>query len=821
MAKFNIKTVKPKFTIATVPETKIDVSINKPIINANNKKTYFKLKNTGGPRGIQGEQGIQGPQGEQGIQGPQGEQGEQGPIGETGPRGKAATVTVGTVTTGAAGTSAVVTNSGTSEDAIFNFTIPRGDQGAPGPGTGDMLASEYDPGLTVKDAGGITTYVTDYVTAHEPTKTSELLNDGADGTSTYVEADDLATVATTGAYSDLSGTPSLATVATSGSYTDLTDTPTIPTVNNATLTIQKNSTNVATFTANSSSNVTADISVPTKTSDLVNDSGFLTASDTITASGSDITVVLDKDASITDYKLNGNATQSGTPTPTSPVAIQTVTNTQTVNISGKNLFDGTTVSTTTPANWTISFSDNVLTIKHNNSYTTGYPIASLGVLPSGSYTISGTLGTQIGLYRNGAYSQMLSSGTTFNANGTDTLSIIFPANEIGSGVTKTYTNMQIEAGSTASSYQPYVAPQSYNIDLTSKNLFDISTLAKGSVTVSSGVATGTASNFNSSFGANTTGIDLSGYTSGAAVLSASAYTNGTTSNNGLLIRVIYTDSTQSEIVWPNNTSTATRKTLTIDGTKTISKIIISFANTGTNTWYLSDIQLEYGATATDFTPYYNYELCKINTYQDYIYNDGGTWKVHKETGKATLATLSWSYNSAAGHVRFYTSDIASSVLKPAANTDLANVISTCFTTDTFANVFNNTTDNTLSIPPSGDIVIYASSYTTTSAFTTAISGSVIYYALATPTDTAITDTNLLAQLNAILSNAQIPVGTNNIKLVPSSGAQGTLDLTLLTSGLPIATTSTLGVVSIGTGLTITSGGKLSVDVAALRTALNS
>lgn len=39
----------------------------------------------------------------------------------------------------------------------------------------------------------------------------------------------LATVATTGAYSDLTGTPSLATVATTGSYNDLTDQPTIPT----------------------------------------------------------------------------------------------------------------------------------------------------------------------------------------------------------------------------------------------------------------------------------------------------------------------------------------------------------------------------------------------------------------------------------------------------------------------------------------------------------------------------------------------------------------------------------------------------------------
>ena len=37
--------------------------------------------------------------------------------------------------------------------------------------------------------------------------------------------------------------------------------PTIPTVNNATLTIQKNGTTVNTFTANASSNVTANIQV--------------------------------------------------------------------------------------------------------------------------------------------------------------------------------------------------------------------------------------------------------------------------------------------------------------------------------------------------------------------------------------------------------------------------------------------------------------------------------------------------------------------------------------------------------------------------------
>lgn len=43
-----------------------------------------------------------------------------------------------------------------------------------------------------------------------------------------VDSDDLAEVATSGDYSDLSNTPNLATVATSGSYDDLTDKPVIP-----------------------------------------------------------------------------------------------------------------------------------------------------------------------------------------------------------------------------------------------------------------------------------------------------------------------------------------------------------------------------------------------------------------------------------------------------------------------------------------------------------------------------------------------------------------------------------------------------------------
>jgi hypothetical protein len=65
-----------------------------------------------------------------------------GPPGADGADGDDATVTVGTVTTGAAGTNVIITNVGTANDAILDFTIPRGDTGASGAGTGDMIAAQ-------------------------------------------------------------------------------------------------------------------------------------------------------------------------------------------------------------------------------------------------------------------------------------------------------------------------------------------------------------------------------------------------------------------------------------------------------------------------------------------------------------------------------------------------------------------------------------------------------------------------------------------------------------------------------------------------------
>lgn len=151
---------------------------------------------------------------------PRGNKGDKGDKGDTGNPGDAATVTVGTVTTGAPGTSATVVNSGTSSAAVLDFTIPRGDKGESGSGAGDMLASDYDPNGTVQNAGGIV----DYVESQIPTKTSDLTNDGSDGTAEYLETDETAYRTTSIPYGECDST-STATVytATVPGITELRD----------------------------------------------------------------------------------------------------------------------------------------------------------------------------------------------------------------------------------------------------------------------------------------------------------------------------------------------------------------------------------------------------------------------------------------------------------------------------------------------------------------------------------------------------------------------------------------------------------------------
>ena len=79
-----------------------------------------------GPKGDTGAQGIQGIQGPAGVKG---DKGDTGNTGATGADGEAATIRIGNVTSGI---SPSIVNSGTAQDAVFDFILPKGDKGDQG-----------------------------------------------------------------------------------------------------------------------------------------------------------------------------------------------------------------------------------------------------------------------------------------------------------------------------------------------------------------------------------------------------------------------------------------------------------------------------------------------------------------------------------------------------------------------------------------------------------------------------------------------------------------------------------------------------------------
>lgn len=94
--------------------------------------------------------------------------------GAKGDTGTAASITIGSVTTGAAGSNASVTNSGTASNAVLNFMLPRGKDGKDGGITVDEALSDTSinpvQNKVVKAA-------IDSVAASVPTKVSDLPND--------------------------------------------------------------------------------------------------------------------------------------------------------------------------------------------------------------------------------------------------------------------------------------------------------------------------------------------------------------------------------------------------------------------------------------------------------------------------------------------------------------------------------------------------------------------------------------------------------------------------------------------------------------------
>ncbi|CAI3953053.1 collagen-like triple helix repeat-containing protein, partial [Commensalibacter communis] len=98
------------------------------------------------PKGDKGEKGEQGIQGEKGDKGDKGDQGDKG---DKGDQGQAATIAIGTVTTGEPETDAIVTNVGDENNARLNITIPKGQKGDKGD-QGESYTNDGTVDLNVK-----------------------------------------------------------------------------------------------------------------------------------------------------------------------------------------------------------------------------------------------------------------------------------------------------------------------------------------------------------------------------------------------------------------------------------------------------------------------------------------------------------------------------------------------------------------------------------------------------------------------------------------------------------------------------------------------
>jgi hypothetical protein len=171
------------------------------------------------------------------------------------------------------------------------------------------------------------------------------------------------------------------------------------------------------------------------------------------------------------------------------------------------------------------------------------------------------------------------------------------------------------------------------------------------------------------------------------------------------------------------------------------------ANDNVSTFW-DGVQIEKGSTITTYAPYFTpIELCKIGDYQDYIYKSGDDWYVHKDISKVLLDGTQYvtQYETATANKRRFTCSVygAADVSADA----IANV------SDKFVGVTRGDTWNNKNgvYQLSGGVGFYweaIAGYTRDQVVTWLASNNVtVYYALATPTDTKITDENLIGQLN--------------------------------------------------------------------------
>ena len=788
------------------------------VVNANNviefnpQKANFKLKNTGGPKGepgergpqgdtgpqgpagpqgIQGERGERGPQGErgqQGIQGPQGPQGIQGIPGERGPQGSTgATGPQGPQ--GPAGQDGVdgfspiatVTQEGlnaeisiTDKDGTTTATVPgfgvQVVESLPATGSSNVIYLERDS----NSASGNPISIADAVEA--PLKSLEIQGNTTqqtysgknlvytsgktDGgiTATYNAATGETTISGT-AVRTYAVFGAVADVLPAGTYTFSIQSAAPCAVGVATRASGGNRTghNIST----GATKTTFTISEDSEQYDI-----YLTSLTANTTYNFTFKAMLEAGSSATSFEpyTNGPA-----PNPDYPQAVQTVTGENVVEICGKNLYEWSDTEWSNPATtaaW--CFQDGSSTAGGgaygpNITDRTPYKIT----LPAGTYkatvyNISSNI-VNIQACKNGASSEIIvTSPTNMNSsNPTSTITLTEQTTlcfryrvtnpSLGIGDTK----IQVERDS-ATAYEPYQG-QSYEVDLASKNLFDA-----------------TNANIRTGYILNNSGVEVSDNTGGytrnySRVIPSTTYTISGLINAGTR-RVYYYDQNKNFISRSDGSGASSWQFITPANCYFVNVQI--YTNTDNST-SMASWQIEKGSSASQFEPYWAYELCKIGTYQDSIYKSGGKWYVHKEIGKHLFDGSENWWESGAQTDNVYqvaTGGYAGVPVSAGYSDSLEIITTTAWYAERLPNKAVFTSNNIY-------VRVSLSLASTLEQFKAWLAShpATVYYVLATPTDTEITNEALIAQLEAILAGGT-QGGVNTIALTPSAGATGTLEV---------------------------------------------
>lgn len=527
----------------------------------------------------------------------------------------------------------------------------------------------------------------------------------------------------------------LATVATSGSYNDLSNKPTIPD-------------ELADLSDDSTHRLVSDTEKQTW-NNKVDSTGDATTSSTNTS----ITLNNTLEAPI-DLTLKGNTSQTGTPTPSSHIPVNVVSGDNDIVVCGKNFFNShleigafDTNGLPESINTRIRSKDFTL-VKPNTKYTISWETTKNARLVVIEYATNTSSSQQI----TRTPSQYASSPYTFTTTSTTNYIKLYI---ISTGDTSTsvsdISNIMLNTGETASTYEAYNG-STYNIDLPVENLFNFT-----SITDTSSVAT------------LDNGIIKMTWTAGFSVL-----LNDQVSNLNASKTYTISFKHKGDALYLRNTAVSETDLLetAVDSDYTLYSLTLTnitdfkykfIRKTTSGTAYVKDFQVEEGSKANSYTPYGTtpIEICKIGDYQDYFYKEDDKWYLHKEIGKVVLD----------GSENYYIYSVDDNIERFQARTlnDLA-IPQTEYYSNYFKYLGTGAEKNETGISSGSSttnsrcfIFINKTIASTEEQFQTWLSthNTSVYYILETPTNTEITYAPLIAQLDTI-NEAQSKEGITNI-----------------------------------------------------------